>query len=107
MRTIYNHPLTLTIILVITSVVTAAGQPVTDAFLCSRELNHLKMMGQDTVHTSFQIDRIIAFNDATKDTVQYQCKVSKSRLHLVVSDSTEIIQNNMYNLLLHHDQHRA
>ena len=107
MRTINNLPLTFTIMLVMASLVKAVGQPVTDAFLCSRELNHLNRMTQDTVHTSFQGEYVTTFNDATKDTVHYQFRTSKNRIHLVTSDSLEIIQNYMYNLVLHHDQNRA
>lgn len=107
MRTINNLPLKLMTMLMIVSVVKAAGQPVTDVFVCYRELNHIKMMGQDTAHTSFLVDRVTSFSDATKDTVHCQFEVSKSRFRLVSSDSTEIIQNAMYNLVLRHDQHRA
>jgi hypothetical protein len=107
MRIINNLPLKLTIVLMIISLVKAAGQPVTDAFLCSREMNHLKMMVKDTTHTSFQGEYVIIFNDATKDSVHYQFRISKNRIHREASDSTEIIQNNMYNLTVHHDQDRA
>ncbi|HEX6426854.1 MAG TPA: hypothetical protein VF008_04175, partial [Niastella sp.] len=41
------------------------------------------------------------------DTVHYQYKVSKYKVHRQSSDSTCIIQNDMYNLALNHNWHRA
>jgi len=107
MRTINNLPLKLTIMLMTVSMIKAVGQPVTDAFLCSREFNHLKMMVQDTTHTSFQGEYVVTYNDATTNTVHYQYKICKNKIHRQASDSTEIIQNNMYNLVVRYGQHRA
>jgi hypothetical protein len=107
MRNINNLSIKLTAMLMIISLVKAAGQPVTNSFYCSGELSHIKMAFNDTAHVSFQTDYVITFNDATKDTVHYQYKVSNYKWHLETSDSTEYIQNNMYNLALYHNRHRA
>jgi hypothetical protein len=107
MRHINNLFVKLTALLVIAGTVKATGQPVTNAFYCSTELTHLKMAFSDTAHVSFQADYIITFNDATKDTVHYQYKVSGDKAYQEASDSSAFIQNKMYNLVLDHKQHRA
>jgi hypothetical protein len=107
MRFINNLSIKLTAMLVIASLAKVAGQPVTSAFYCSRELSHLNMVFNDTAHVSFQADYVISFNDATKDSVRYQYKVSKYKVHRESSDSSCIIQNNMYNLALDHNWRRA
>lgn len=107
MRYINNLCVKLTAMLIIISLAKATGQPVSDVFNCSRELNRIKMVYNDTARVSFQAVYAITFNDATNDTVHYQYKVCNYKMHLQASDSTEIVQNNMYNLTLHHNRHRA
>lgn len=107
MRHINNLCVKLTALLVIISMVKAAGQPVTDVFYCSREINRIEMVYNDTAHVSFQAGFAITFSDATTDTVNYHYKVSNYKMHLEASDSTEFIQNNMYNLALNHNRRSA
>lgn len=99
-------PLTLTIILVLAGMIKAAGQPVTDQFLCSRELRQLMRMFSDTPHVSFQVQQVTTYKDLTKRVV-FQYKVSGEKMLLEGSDSTAIIQNEQYCFKVNHSLHQA
>lgn len=107
MRNITNLCVKLTILLVIVSGLKASAQPVSEAFQCSLELGVIQRVLQDTAHVSFQTEYVITYNDATSNTVNYQYKVSKHRMHCTASDSTEVVQNFAYNLALDHKRKRA
>src|SRR5689334_21384840 len=99
MRYKINLPLSLTIILVLAGMIKAAGQPVTDQYLCSQELYRLMKMFADTPHVSFQVQQVTTYkSDTTSRTVFYQYKVGGENLSLEGSDSTTIIQNDQYSV---------
>lgn len=103
MRYKINLPLSLTIILVLAGLIKAAGQPVTDQYLCSQELYRLIQLFADTPHVSFQVQQVTTYkNDATSRTVFYQYKVGGEKLALEGSDSTTIIQNDQYSVNINH-----
>ncbi|THU30795.1 hypothetical protein FAM09_29790 [Niastella caeni] len=107
MRSINSLPVKLTALMMMVGLVKATGQPVTNTFYCFRELMHVQQVLKDTAHVSFDAEYVITFNDATIDTVLYQYKVSGNKVHVTASDSTEFIQNSLYNLLLQHNRHLA
>jgi len=107
MRYKINLPLSLTIILVLTGMIKAAGQPVTDQSQCSKELNRLIQLFSDTPHVSFQVQRVTTYKDGTNHTVFYQYKVGGRKLALEGSDSTRIIQNEQCSFTINHTRHEA
>jgi hypothetical protein len=107
MRYKINLPLSLTIILVLTGMIKAAGQPVTDQAKCSQELYRLMNMFSDTPHVSFQVQQVTTYKDATNHTVFYQYKVSGRKMLLEGSDSTAVIQNEQCSFKINHARHEA
>jgi len=107
MHHIIRLPIQLTILLIIGSTTTAAAQPVTDAFECSRVMNSLLHIVKDTAHHHFTTTCYTKYNNAQTDTLYYDYKVSNGRLHITGSDSSEIIQNQYYNLKINHRSKKA
>jgi outer membrane lipoprotein-sorting protein len=95
------------ILLLLTSVIKAAGQPVTDQFKCSRELYNLMYPFSDTPHVSFQVQQVTIYKDGTNRTVFYKYKVGGRKMHLEGSDSTTIIQNGQCSFTINHSRHQA
>jgi hypothetical protein len=108
MRYKINLPLSLTIILVLTSMIRVAGQPVSSLFQCSRELNLIMRVYSDTPHVSFQVQQVTTYKkEATSRTVVYQYKVGGRKIMLEGSDSTAIIQNEQCSFTINHSTHQA
>ncbi len=107
MRYKINLPLSLTIILVLTGMIKAAGQPVSDQAKCSQELYRLMNKFSDTPHVSFQVQQITTYKDATNHTVLYQYKMGGGKLFREGSDSTAIIQNEQCSFTINHARHEA
>ncbi|WP_207512922.1 hypothetical protein [Longitalea luteola] len=98
MRYIKRLPIQLTAMLMIASLVTLKGQPNTNSFDCSRELMKIEHAMNDTTHISFQATSNMHFNNGAHETYSFDYKVSKDKLSIRGSDSTEIIQNEVFSL---------
>lgn len=107
MRTILSLPIQLAVLLVVVSLVKATGQQVSNTFLVNRELTNIQRVLEDTVHKSFEATYVITYNNGSSNTVHYQYQVCGNKVHVVGDDSTEFIQNGLYNLLLKHNKQQA
>lgn len=107
MRYIYRLRIQLTALLVITSLAALKGQPNTNSFDCSRELMKIEHAMNDTTHLSFRATCNMRFNNGTSETYTYDYKMSKDKLRVWGSDSTEIIQNEFFSLAVKNGHKKA
>lgn len=107
MRYINRLPIQLTALLVVTGLVTVKGQPNTNSFDCSRELMKIEHAMNDTTHVSFQATCNMHFNNGTNESYTYDYKVSKDKLRVWGSDSTEIVQNEFFSLAVKNHHKKA
>lgn len=84
----------------------AADKPLADSIDANRELLRLRMVMDDTTHLLFNAICYFGNVDSTTvpDTMHITYRISKYKYRIVMNDSLEIVQNNLFNLVLYHDR---